>query len=326
MPGANRFREIFRSGPGRPLIVAHRGDSSSAPENTIEAAEAGWAAGADAWEIDVQLTRDGVAVVVHDPGLARTTDAPGRFRADPRAARGFAVADFDWREIQTLDAGRWFLDPEGGARSASGFGSRGRLEPVAVRRFESGEVRVPSLTEALAWTIERDWLVNVELKASFGAPDGLAEAAWAAIQTTGAADRVLVSSFDHELLARFARDHPEVAVGVLALTPPYLPAQYVRNWIGADAYHPSGRALGTASAAYRADPSPGRLRLADIEALRVFRVPFLAFAIEETLRDGPAEHLAMAGAAGLFADDPGGFLRRIAPAQPIRNAHQIPLG
>ena len=42
------------------MIVAHRGDSFRAPENTLEAAQLGWEAGASAWELDVQLTRDGV--------------------------------------------------------------------------------------------------------------------------------------------------------------------------------------------------------------------------------------------------------------------------
>src|SRR5262245_3692480 len=85
---------------GRPMIVAHRGDSYRAPENTIEAARLGFEAGADAWELDVRLTADGVPVVIHDATLARTTDVARRFAGDPRAGLGFPVAAFTWVEIR----------------------------------------------------------------------------------------------------------------------------------------------------------------------------------------------------------------------------------
>ena len=68
----NRFLDRLRSSSARPMVVAHRGDSYHAPENTLEAARLGWEAGAEAWELDVQLTRDGVAVVCHDESLVRT--------------------------------------------------------------------------------------------------------------------------------------------------------------------------------------------------------------------------------------------------------------
>ena len=68
-----------------------------APENTLEAARLGRQAGAEAWELDVQLTRDGVAVVLHDESLSRTTDVAARFPGDPRGRDGYRVTDFDWR-------------------------------------------------------------------------------------------------------------------------------------------------------------------------------------------------------------------------------------
>src|SRR5580765_2802827 len=61
----------------RPLVFAHRGGSRLAPENTIAAFDRGMAAGADGLELDVRLSRDGVAVVHHDPLLDRTTRATG---------------------------------------------------------------------------------------------------------------------------------------------------------------------------------------------------------------------------------------------------------
>ena len=91
------------------MIVAHRGDSVRAPENTLEAARLAWKAGATAWELDVQLTRDGVPVVLHDESLLRTTNVAAMFKDDPRGLAGFRVSDFDYNEIRALDAGSWFV-------------------------------------------------------------------------------------------------------------------------------------------------------------------------------------------------------------------------
>jgi glycerophosphoryl diester phosphodiesterase len=60
-----------------PLVVAHRGASSSHPENTLEAFDAAIAAGAEIVELDVRLSADGVAVVMHDPEVSRSTDGHG---------------------------------------------------------------------------------------------------------------------------------------------------------------------------------------------------------------------------------------------------------
>src|SRR5687768_14872032 len=61
-----------------PLIIAHRGASAVAPENTIAAFEAAIAAGADGVEFDVRLTRDGVPIIIHDETLYRTHGVRGR--------------------------------------------------------------------------------------------------------------------------------------------------------------------------------------------------------------------------------------------------------
>ncbi len=148
----------------RPAIIAHRGDSSHAPENTLEAAALGHRAGADGWELDVQLTRDGIPVVIHDPTLTRTTDVAHKFAGDPRQAAGFRVADFDLDEIRLLDAGTWFVHPAGSRRSAAGFGTLGALDPRLIDRCLAQTIRIPTLAEALEVTSTLEWLVNVELK------------------------------------------------------------------------------------------------------------------------------------------------------------------
>ena len=66
-------------------VIAHRGASAEAPENSLEALELGMALGADAIELDVRRTADGALLVMHDPTLDRTTDASGRIAGLTRA-------------------------------------------------------------------------------------------------------------------------------------------------------------------------------------------------------------------------------------------------
>ena len=104
----------------RRLIVGHRGASADAPENTLPSFALAVRQGADALELDVHLTRDGVPVVHHDPDLARTTDRAG------------AVAALTLAEVQAADAGARF--------TADG----GRTFP-----FRGQGVRVPTLEAVL---------------------------------------------------------------------------------------------------------------------------------------------------------------------------------
>ncbi|PCG83958.1 glycerophosphodiester phosphodiesterase [Streptomyces sp. WZ.A104] len=87
-----------------PVVVAHRGASGYAPENTLAAVDAADALGIDWVENDVQRTRDGVLVVLHDTGLKRTTNVEQIF---PDRAP-WAVKDFTAAEVAKLDAGSWF--------------------------------------------------------------------------------------------------------------------------------------------------------------------------------------------------------------------------
>jgi glycerophosphoryl diester phosphodiesterase len=297
--------------PARPWIIAHRGDSAHAPENTLEAARLGWEAGAAAWELDVRLTRDGVPVVLHDETLLRTTDVARRFAGDRRAAARFRVGDFDLDEILTLDAGGWFLDPTPAGdpahrpRTAAAFGTLDRLDPGRRSCYASGAVRVPTLAQALALTAELDWLVNIELKSSCAGEPELVVAVLGEVDRAGVAGRVWISSFDHADVARVVRLRPGLATGILTTTPLNRPAWYVRDGVGAGAYHPSIRALGAESDGFRRAPSVASLRLKDLDSLRVAGIPVFAFTVNDARPGGLADLLVEAGAAGLFTDDPG---------------------
>jgi len=210
---AGRLRR--RDGP--PLVIAHRGGRTLAAENTLAAAERALAVGADLWEFDVQLTRDAVPILLHDETLERTTDAAARFpdRA-PWRADAFKVD-----EVRTLDAGSWFSLPDGS------------------RPF-TGE-RVPTLEEALRWTVERGIDVNVELKGTsrtiFLSRRGrrLAERTVALLRRFDILPRAIVSSFDPALLRHVKRITPEVPCALLLLS---LPADPVAALVEARAAVP----------------------------------------------------------------------------------------
>lgn len=156
----------------RPLFFAHRGGALLAPENTVEAFASGLSFGADALELDIQTTREGEIVVIHDPTLERTTNGAG------------PVSALTLAELQQLDAGYHF-SPDGGA----------------IFPFRGTGVRVPTLRAVLErFPATR---LNIDLKQSSAARE---ERLWALIQEYAAHDRVLVASGDeHEPIVRFRR-------------------------------------------------------------------------------------------------------------------------
>src|SRR5689334_18281508 len=94
------LKRVFSRHPSRlvwpPLNIGHRGASGEAPENTLASFELAWQQGADGIELDIQLSSDGVPVVIHDPDLRRTTSGDGR------------VNESHARILKRLDAGSWF--------------------------------------------------------------------------------------------------------------------------------------------------------------------------------------------------------------------------
>lgn len=149
----------------RPLVIAHRGASAIAPEGTRAAIRAAIRSGADAIELDVQLTREGRLVVFHDDRLERTTEGRGRL-----AAMTYAV-------LARLDAGSWFHP-----------------------RF-TGE-RILLAEEALR-LIPRRVPVNLELKRT-RRPAMLVSRVLSLLQRAARRHRVILSSFDPALLRRLS--------------------------------------------------------------------------------------------------------------------------
>lgn len=94
----------------KPTLIAHRGASGDAPEHTLAAYKRAIEVGADLVEPDIQVTKDGVPICLHDTTLERTTDVEAVFPYRSVVAKGkktWPVADFTLAELKTLDAGVW---------------------------------------------------------------------------------------------------------------------------------------------------------------------------------------------------------------------------
>jgi glycerophosphoryl diester phosphodiesterase len=313
----NRFLDLLKARPDFPAIVAHRGNSSRAPENTIEAARLAWQSGADAWEIDAHLSRDGVPIVLHDDTLTRTTDVAVRFAQDPRATAGYRVCDFDFAEIRSLDAGSWFVEPLGGHRTARWFNQLEHLAPAQAKLYRSGNVQVPSLAEALEFTVAHDWLINIEIKSFPACRSEIVSRVLHLVGRMQIASRVLISSFDHRDLALASTPSRAIALGILIATPLHHTAEYCTNLVGADAVHISTEVIGAASDLYGRRPEARSLRIDLVEELKASGIPLLVYTVNDHGLDSLARHLAELSVAGIFTDDPVAVGSDIRPRRPV---------
>jgi glycerophosphoryl diester phosphodiesterase len=169
----------------KPWIVAHRGDRVRCPENTFAAFRAAFEADVDMLEMDIQLTLDRRLIVIHDPGLERTTDGTGR------------VNGRTLEEIKKLDAGRW-------------FDVRFTGEPV------------PTPEEVLDPFGGRV-LINFEIKKEALEADGPADAVErqlvALVEERRLLDSVLISSFEWRVLESIRRDRSDVSLAFITKNP-----------------------------------------------------------------------------------------------------------
>ena len=162
----------------RTLILAHRGASGHAPQNTLAAFLMAAEMGADGVELDVHLSADGEAVVIHDDTVDATTDGHGR------------VSRMTMSEIASLDAGSWF-DP----------------------RF-AGQ-RIPTLAQVFELLGPR-LLINVEIKVELGHHPFAHEAEVVRlIEDHHLVDRVVVSSFTPSALRRVRKLNPHIPLALL---------------------------------------------------------------------------------------------------------------
>ena len=194
------------------VVVAHRGASTRAPENTMEAFRLGVEDGADAIELDVHITADGQLAVIHDESLDRTTDRTG------------SVAELTMADIRGADAGARFARPDD-----AGF------------PFAATGLTVPTLPEVLAWLPDGIGLV-IEIKAR-----AAADAVVAAVQghAVAADGRLATISFDEAAIERVHELDPGLKTGYLLVpTQPIEPALAWATEHGHAGVHPWDGDLG----------------------------------------------------------------------------------
>jgi glycerophosphoryl diester phosphodiesterase len=186
---------------GGVVNVAHRGASAQVPENTLAAVRRAIGVDADLIELDVQRSKDGVLVLIHDTTLARTTNArtvvPGR--------APWRVGDFTYPEILRLDAGSW-KSPQ-----------------------FAGET-IPTLTDAIQVIRQTRAGLLLELKHPQRYPGMVSEvvttirAATGFLESAVAGHRLVVQSFDGAALRRLTAIEPTVPVGLIGRpAPAHLP-------------------------------------------------------------------------------------------------------
>ncbi|MFZ3215456.1 MAG: glycerophosphodiester phosphodiesterase family protein [Candidatus Acidiferrales bacterium] len=164
----------------KPWVIAHRGASGHAPENTLAAFERAVQLGAGFIETDLHLTRDARFVAIHDATLERTTNGRGN------------VHDFTLAELRKLDAGMWFD-----------------------REFMG--LRTPTLEEVLEFASKHDVIFYLEVK--YDAAWGMHHSLVAALHRSESTARTIVISFDESTLSALRQADSSVMMGLLVEEP-----------------------------------------------------------------------------------------------------------
>ncbi|MGN8631726.1 glycerophosphodiester phosphodiesterase [Blautia sp. HCP3S3_G3] len=186
-------------------IFAHRGFSGRYPENTMLAFTKAVETGCYGIEIDVQLTKDGELVIIHDEGVERTTGAKGYIR------------DYTLDQIKELNAsGKW--------------------------GDQFGKTEIPTLDEYCRMIAGTSMVTNIELKNSIFPYPGMEEKVWKMIQKYHLEDRVLISSFNHYSLLKFKELAADIPCGILEESIVVDEAQYADR-LGMQFLHPSHPAV-----------------------------------------------------------------------------------
>lgn len=180
-------------------IFAHRGYSAKYPENTISAFKAAANLPVYGVEFDVHLTKDGEMVIIHDERINRTSNGKGY------------VKDMTLETLRQYDFGSWFD-----------------------KKFE-GE-KIPTLSEVLDVFANTKHILNIEIKSDIFPYDGLLEKVLEVVINKGFENRVIISSFDHEVIQKLAKEKPNIDNAALFLRSILNMVEYQEN-IPAKALH-----------------------------------------------------------------------------------------
>jgi glycerophosphoryl diester phosphodiesterase len=170
-------------------IFAHRGYTASFSENTMSAFIEAEKVGADGLELDVQLTKDGEIVVIHDEKVNRTTDGSGY------------VKDFLFKDIRKLNASK-----KGGKKES-----------------------IPSLNEVLDWMQTNHLICNIELKNDRFPYKGMEERVIQLVRNYGLSDRIIISSFNHYSIVYSYQLAPDIETAPLFNERIFMPWVYAQS-------------------------------------------------------------------------------------------------
>ncbi|SES01622.1 glycerophosphodiester phosphodiesterase [Psychrobacillus sp. OK032] len=180
-------------------IYAHRGCSGTFPENTIAAFKAAARLPIHGVEFDVHMTKDGELVVIHDESINRTSNGSG------------FIKDMTLKEIQNYDFGIWFSN-----------------------NFK-GE-KVPTLREVLYVFKDTHHHINIELKSDVFPYVGMEQKVLEMLKQYRLEDRVVISSFNHEMIQNVKKQAPHIETAILFMEVMVAPHEYAQI-VGADALH-----------------------------------------------------------------------------------------
>lgn len=181
---------------------AHRGFSGKYPENTLLSFEKAIEAGAEGMEFDVQLTKDGELVIIHDETIDRTSNGSGR------------VKDFTYEELLQYDFSAQYTG-------------------------KFGVMKLPLLSEYFKLVKDKDIISNIELKNSVYDYESLEQKVYDLIIEYGLKDKVIISSFNHESVIRMKKIDSSIKCGFLADCWMLEPGKYTKEH-GIECFHPAG--------------------------------------------------------------------------------------
>lgn len=190
------------------LVISHRGANRYAPQNTLPAFEKGYALGADGYETDVHITKDGKIVLCHNYTIDETSDGCGE------------IANKTLADLKGYDFGKYFSD-----------------------KFKGTEI--PTIDEFLSFVATTDITVlNIEIKSPKQGETAIVSETIKAVKEHGLFDKLLISSFDPKLLVEAKKIDKSCKTGFL-YAPNHMiffrmahkPVAFAKE-IGADALHP----------------------------------------------------------------------------------------
>ena len=280
----------------RKTLIAHRGASGYAPEHTAAAYRLAMEQGADFVEQDLQITKDGVLVCLHDLTLERTTNVaevfPGRARSGPQG-QSWPVSDFTLGEIERLDAGAWFK-PEFKGQRVQTF-----QEAIDLVRGRAGlypETKAPEVYGSLGFDMEALLLAQL-------AKNGLDRPG------ADAKTPIVIQSFSPDSLRKMKTMGTRLPLVLLISD---LDAGRDR-WLsdaGLRDAKPFAAGIGPAKALLTRDPTLARRAHDAGLSVTPYTFRIADAPAGKTVRDEMADFLYRIGVDALFTDNPDQFPRR----------------